>query len=241
MRHDSRPMLSRNNGEPGTAPQSALHESSSSVFPAGESPLRTLRVSELVEQCRREIQASRRGEPSNAAYGLELVHRAIMHGDQDAWAGLQQCLSELVRGWLRGHPRREAALRWESEESYVALAFERFWQATVQQQVVFRTFTGALAYLRASLNGALLDTLRAYMRPREVALPELGAPGEPFFEDRTDSGELCVICSDYWLFGSVYASQADRHFLLHKWYPNQDHCSIQVTAGLSTYQPVDVS
>jgi len=115
-----------------------------------------------VEQCRWEILAYRRGEPSNEAYGLELLRRALVQGDQDAWAGLQQCLSELVRSWLYGHPRREAAPSFESEESYVALAFERFWQATVQQKVAFRTLAGALVYLRASLNGALLDTLRAY-------------------------------------------------------------------------------
>jgi hypothetical protein len=154
---------------------------------------RVLSVSTLVEQCRREIQAYRRGEPSDGRYGLELLRRALVKSDQDAWAGVQRCLSELVRGWLYAHPRRETALRWESEESYVALAFERFWQATIQQQVAFRTFAGALAYLRASLNGALLDTLRAYMRPREVPLPEPGAPGEPSSEDRPDSGELWEI------------------------------------------------
>jgi len=123
---------------------------------------RALSISALVEQCRREIQAYHRGEPSNEAYGLELLYCAIVQEDQDAWAGIQQCLSEQVRGWLYGHPRREAALRWEGEASYVALAFERFWQATVQQKVAFRTLAGALVYLRASLNGALLDTLRAY-------------------------------------------------------------------------------
>jgi len=152
-----------------------------------------LSVSTLVEQCRREIQAYRRGEPSDERYGLELLRRALVQGDQDAWAGVEHCLSELVRGWLYGHPRREAALRWQSEESYVALAFERFWQATVGQQGAFRTLAGALAYLRASLNGALLDTLRAYARPREVPLPEPGAPGEPSCEDRADSLELWEI------------------------------------------------
>jgi len=157
---------------------------------AGE---RALSVSTLVEQCRREIQAYRRGEPSEEVYGLELLHRALVQHDQDAWAGVQHCLSELVQGWLYGHPRREAALRWESEESYVALAFERFWQARVQQQIAFKTLAGALTYLRASLNGALLDTLRAYTRPREVPLPEPGAPGEPSCEDRPDSSELWEI------------------------------------------------
>jgi DNA-directed RNA polymerase specialized sigma24 family protein len=139
-----------------------------------------------------------------------------MQGDQEAWTGLQLCLGELMRGWLRGHPRREAALRWESEENYVALAFERFWQATVQQQVVFRTLAGALAYLRASLNGALLDTLRAYARPREVPLPEPGAPGEPDVEDRLASLELWEILQ------SVLPSEREQRlaYLLY-------HCNLK--------------
>ena len=152
-----------------------------------------LSVSALVEQCQQEIQAYRRGEPSNEAYGLELLHRAIMQGDQAAWAGVQQCLSEVVRGWLRCHSSRSAACCWESEENCVALAFERFWQATVQQRVAFETFAGALAYLRASLHGAILDTLRAYSRPKEVSLPEAGEPGEPYGEDQTDSNEVWEI------------------------------------------------
>lgn len=84
---------------------------------------------------------------------MELLRRAFVQGDQDTWAGVQQCLGELVIGWLRSHPRRETACRWESEENYVALAFERFWQATAQQRVVFKTFAGALVYLHASLHG----------------------------------------------------------------------------------------
>ena len=156
-------------------------------------PEHDLSISALVEQCQQEIQAYRRGEPSNEAYGLELLRRAIMQGDQVAWAGVQQCLGEMVRGWLRCHSSRETACCWESEENYVALAFERFWQATAQQRVAFETFAGALAYLRASLHGAILDTLRAYSRPKEVPLPEAGEPGEPYGEDQTDSSELWEI------------------------------------------------
>lgn len=154
---------------------------------------RVLSVSTLVEQCRRQIQAYRRGEPSDEVYGLELLHRAIVQGDQDAWAGVQQCLGEIVRGWLRSHPSREAACRWESEENYVALAFERFWQATARQHLAFKTFAGALAYLRASLHGALLDTLRAYSRPGEVPMPSPGEPGKPQMEDQIDSNEIWEI------------------------------------------------
>jgi hypothetical protein len=177
----------------GGEPPTDSPERSSPLSADSDAADRVLSLSALVEQCQREIQAYRRGEPSNETYGLELLRRALVQGDQDAWTGLQQCLSELVRGWLYAHPCREAALRWESEESYVALAFERFWQATVQQKVAFRTLAGVLAYLHASLNGALLDTLRAYARPREVPLPEPGASGEPSFEDHPDSSEVWEI------------------------------------------------
>ena len=175
-----------------------------------------LSVSTLVAQGRREIQAYRHGEPSDERYGLELLRRALVQGDQDAWAGVEQCLSELVRGWLYAHPHREAALNFESEESYVALAFERFWQATVRQQVAFRTLAGALAYLRASLNGAILDTLRAYARPREVPLLEPGAPGEPSCEDQPASLEL------YEILQRVLPSEREQR-LAHLLY----HCNLK--------------
>jgi hypothetical protein len=150
----------------------------------------TLDISTLIEQCRREIQVYRRGDQSNEAYGLELLHRAIVQGDEDAWAGLQQCLGGIVLGWLYGHPNREPACHLESDANYVDLAFERFWQATVQGQVQFETFGGALVYLRASLNGAMLDTLRTHLRLREVLLPETGEAGEPCGEDHLDSCEV---------------------------------------------------
>jgi DNA-directed RNA polymerase specialized sigma24 family protein len=96
-----------------------------------------------------------------------------------------------VRAWLRRHPKRAAACRLESEENYVAQAFERFWQSTTSnQRVGFSTLAAALQYLHASLHGAILDTLRAYARPREVSLPEPGEPGEPQVEESSESSEV---------------------------------------------------
>ncbi len=145
----------------------------------------------LAAHCLRELNNYQRGEPSTDTYGLELLQRATIQGDQDAWTWLQHCFSGVVHGWLHHHPSREAAYRLESEENYVAQAFERFWQATtLTQQVEFRTLAAALQYLRASLNGAILDTLRAYSRPREVSLP---GPGEPEVEDNIDFSEVWEI------------------------------------------------
>ena len=184
MRHDSRQPLDQDDGEQLTAPQGVPYASSFPVSSKGEGALRMLRVSELAEQCLREIQAYRCRDASTDVYGVELLRRATVQGDQEAWTSLQQCLAELVRGWLRRHPSCEVAARLDSEENYVALALERFWQ------VAFRTLAGALAYLCASLNGAILDTLRTSSRPRGVPMPSPGEPTDPLVEDQTDSSEV---------------------------------------------------
>lgn len=155
-----------------------------------ESSCSTLRNVALATQCLRELGNYRRGELCDERFGLELLRRATLEGDPEAWAWVQHCFQDMVRGWLRRHPSRVAALRLESEENYVALTFSRFWQATtLTQKVEFRTLAAALQYLRASLHGAILDTLRACLRPKEVPLPEPGEPGEPYGEDQADRSE----------------------------------------------------
>jgi hypothetical protein len=177
-----------------TTTQSALHKGSSAVSQTGESALSTLRVSELAERCLQEINTYHRGGVSTDDYGLELLRRATRQGDQEAWAYWQQGLAEVVRGWLRRHPSRGVAARLDSEENYVVQAFARFWQATTQgQRVEFCTLAAALQYLRASLNGAVLDTMRAYIRLKEIPLPEPGAAGEPFEEDAAEGDDLWEI------------------------------------------------
>ena len=120
-----------------------------------------------------------------------MLRRAIVQEDEEAWTGVQHCFSGLVRGWLHRHPKRDFACRLESEENYVAQTFERFWQATtLTRRVEFMTLAAALLYLRASLNGVILDTQRAYARPREVMLPENGEAWELQAEDTIERGEV---------------------------------------------------
>jgi hypothetical protein len=150
-----------------------------------------LSLPELAALCLAEIDTYHRGEPYTELFGLELFHRAILRSDQEAWAWVHYCFEGMVLGWVHRHPQRALACRLESEENYVAQAFERFWQATAcNQQVEFRTLAAALQYLRASVHGAILDTLRTYQRPGEVSLPESGAVGEPSMEDVTCDSEL---------------------------------------------------
>ena len=100
---------------------------------------------------------------------LELLHRVSTHNDLEAWAAFQQSLEETVLTWLHEHPGREAACHMHSERYFVAQAFERLQQIVVQKQVACETLSKVLMYLRASLNGAILETLRLSSRPRVLS------------------------------------------------------------------------
>jgi hypothetical protein len=112
------------------------------------------------------------GSPSNDENVFEALRRAIVEGEQDAQLRLQQSLGDIIREWLRHHPRRETAYYLGNEEFYVATTFERFWQLACDVQLEFSTFDSMMPYLRLSLNGAILDMLRTSSRPKEVQLPQ---------------------------------------------------------------------
>jgi hypothetical protein len=146
---------------------------------------------ELADRCMNEINNYRHGEPSNDAYGLELFRRALQECDPFAWEIIQQRFNEMMLQWMRSHPMWKTACCYDSDENYVAQAFTRFWQATIgKENIQFKSIAAVLRYLRASLNGIIIDTLRAYSRPREMSLPEIDAPGEPFVEELNEGNEL---------------------------------------------------
>jgi hypothetical protein len=116
----------------------------------------------------KELDNYRQGELYTDAYSLELLHRATILRDQESRTWVQHCFGEMVRGWLHRHPKREMACRLESEEYYVAQTFKRFWLESVHaQEGAINSLAVALRYLRASLNSALLEKLRAFSEPGE--------------------------------------------------------------------------
>ena len=125
---------------------------------------------------------------------LELFQRALGQNDVCAWEILQRRFSGMMRGWLSHHPKREMASRYESEENYIALGFERLWYATAyKEHIQFDTLASALAYLRACLNSAVLDTLRAYARLDVIPLPDPGHVDEPVGEDYHAPHEMWAV------------------------------------------------
>jgi hypothetical protein len=156
-----------------------------------ELPPHLMSVAELADRCTSEVNNYRNGEPFNDQYSVELFRRALIQRDALAWEMVQQRFNELMLRWMRSHPMREVASRFDSEENYVAQAFTRFWQATaVNQKIEFRSLAAVLRYLRATLNGTIYDTLRAYSRAREMPLPESGETGELIAIEQDDGREL---------------------------------------------------
>ena len=153
-------------------------------------------LSALAELSMREIDNYRRGEPSNDQYSLEIFRRAMLEGDNAAWTLLEDRFKDFLLSSFRRHPKSETASRLDSPENYVARAFARFWLATVHnRQLEFTTLAAALHYLRVCLNSTIVDTLRAYARPREVALPETDFGWEPAAEYHDDDSDLWEVLS----------------------------------------------
>ncbi|TMD60961.1 MAG: hypothetical protein E6I91_18140 [Chloroflexi bacterium] len=122
----------------------------------------------LVAQCLREINAAACGEAHSGRCWKELLYRATVQRDDAAREALLHHLRQLVRTWIGSHPHMELAYRLETEAYYVTRACEQFWQAAVAQGVALDQLSTALPYLRASLNGVILDTLRAHARLEEI-------------------------------------------------------------------------
>lgn len=154
-------------------------------------------LSALADRCMREIEKYRRNEPYNDQYCLEIFYRAMVQHNHDAWELLQERFSPTVRAWLRNHPQRDFACRLQPEEDYVAETFVRVWQASMRNTLEFDTMAAALRYLKLSLQASVIDTLRAYSKPKEVPLPDPGSDThymeEPAIEDNYETDDLWTI------------------------------------------------
>jgi hypothetical protein len=156
-----------------------------------------MHLTELAAYCKEEMQKYCRGEFGDDCYALEIFRRAMTLHDEQAWDVLQQCFGGLVCGWMRRHTKRERAYALDTEENYIAQAFTRLWQASANNSDLhFVSLAAALNYLRASLNGAIMDTLRIYTHPNEISLPDANDAleiGEFVAEEQDDSEELWQI------------------------------------------------
>ena len=123
-----------NDGEPSTSPMRITSARPSRVSFLSNPLFSEMKLPALAALCLKEIDHFRRGELYTDTSSVELLRRATVANDQEAWGCLRNCLSGLVCDWLHRHPGRAAALRLESDEYYIAQSFERLWQATACNQ-----------------------------------------------------------------------------------------------------------
>ncbi|HEX4205690.1 MAG TPA: hypothetical protein VHZ51_16135 [Ktedonobacteraceae bacterium] len=157
-----------------------------------EASLVEMSLSSLSERCIQEMRKYRSKEPSDDRYCLEVLRRAVIGKNDAAWAVLRQQFHESIRLWFARHPYREAALRHEtSEQSFIDDTFRRFWQAVGDQALLFSSAAGVYSYLHMCLNCSIMDTLRAYARPKEESLFDGSRPDELLLmEDAYHEDEL---------------------------------------------------
>ncbi len=140
-------------------------------------------------------QPGRTAEPGVAmnrdAYAVDLFRRAILEHDMQARQWVQRTYHDTAVAWLRAHINKEMVYQLNSEDFYVAQAFERLWQvAANQHNVTFATLPEALQYLRASLNSVLVEDLRAAARPTNSPAQGDHAQGSTVWET------LCTLLQD---------------------------------------------
>lgn len=101
---------------------------------------------------------------------LAIFNRAVEYNDTIAWQTLHERFSGMMRYWLRQSLAQDCWYGVESEENYIALAFERFWYAASHKKHIhFATLAAALDYLRASLRSVAIDIIRT--QKRNAAFP----------------------------------------------------------------------
>ncbi len=159
-----------------------------------EQSLHSMPLFTITSRCSQEINNRYRGLPSDERFCLEIFRRALLEGDNDAWAALQKQFSENIVRWFRRHPKRWEALEIELEQNYVDETFSRLWQWGYNQktrfnhlagfnfQAGFDSLPGALRFLHDCLDSLIVDKLRKHARQQVVSMEEVDPPTPPTSE-----------------------------------------------------------
>ena len=132
-------------------------------------------VAQLAEACQEQATRFLAHEPSNDEFGLELLHRAIVHKDDLAWDALVAQYRGLVVASIRRHPL--AHLLSDEEDDLAFHAFERFWRAIDAERLgYFPNLAAVLRYLKMCAHSVVLDAVRSRRDARAERLEDTIAP-----------------------------------------------------------------
>lgn len=149
--------------------------------------------------------------PSTAEEGIQLFHRAIVLRDADAWGELHARYRTVMCAWARRNLLFEASQT--HCEDIADEALERAWLALTPE--CFQSFAGLpalLAYLRACVASAVIDSARKQQFSDRVGDDPAEIPATPFEEplvEQLDRAEL------WELVNSLLKSDTER-LVLHE-------------------------
>lgn len=98
-----------------------------------------------------------------------MFHRAGVQRDGYARQWLQHATQKPMLEYLRNHHFYRELWRIDSDKQYVTRTFGRFWQTVEQQKLCLSTRSQMVRYLRATLNGVILESLRSSTQQVEMS------------------------------------------------------------------------
>lgn len=114
-------------------------------------------VAELAEGCRRESARFSRGQEQDQRYCLELLRRAIVQRDEQAWECVYAQYSAQVARWVHTHPSFDMCQ--EEAAFFVNIAFTQFWRYV--SFPASPTLGGLLEYLKRCVATVIVDHVRS--------------------------------------------------------------------------------
>lgn len=121
-----------------------------------------LSVLDLSRGCAEQTERYRQGQPFDDRYCFELLRRAIVGRDADAWAEIMTVYREQVLHWCRT-TRAAAALE---ADDLAALSWEKLWGSYSPDHFARANSSAAvLRYLKLCVHSVALDHARAASSP----------------------------------------------------------------------------
>jgi DNA-directed RNA polymerase specialized sigma24 family protein len=173
--------------------------------------LRLLPLAAIAGECREQTSRFLRGDESRDEFCWELIRRAIVDRNQQAWEAVFTQYRGIVLSWIRRHPASDRLA--EEPEFWINRAFERFWIAlTAERFAQFPSLASLLRYFQLCINSILVDATRSQAREQATPWPE-DERRAPTAEDpaTTVVGELAT--SELWRVVSAEA-QTDEERLI---------------------------
>jgi hypothetical protein len=142
-----------------------------------DTDFQALALAQIARRCAQESDQFFQRQPHDPRFCYELLRRAILERDQQAWELIYTQYRALVSGWVTRHPAYPSS--GEEVQFFVNCAFEKFWSALDPDKFQrFPDLKSLLRYLQMCVHSVIVDQGRA-TRPTLELDPELiaGASG----------------------------------------------------------------